>query len=166
MNIEYTNTTEDFVAFAEHCRRTSPVARRNALVQSLIAAATAFGLVAFMIRNVVFGIGAAVTAVVIYRVITPGWVGRQVRAVYAEGRNKGTVGRHKLELAPDALVEHSEAGTGTYRWDALEKIDVTDGYVFVFTSALAAHVIPARAFRTPEERNDFLDEARRRMAKA
>ena len=68
--------------------------------------------------------------------------GKQVKRMYAEGRNEGTIGRQKLRVAPSGLTNSSEQGESQINWSAVERIAETPSHIFIYISAVTAFVIP------------------------
>ncbi len=69
-------------------------------------------------------------------------------------------GKHTIVLQEKELVESSDAGHTNTWWSAVERVDQNDDYVFIFTSANAAHVIPKRSFRDVQQAKEFYELAR------
>ena len=61
---------------------------------------------------------------------------------YAEGRNVGTLGWHRLSITENGLRTESEAGLGELRFEGVERIAEAETFAFVYVSAVMALVIP------------------------
>jgi hypothetical protein len=148
--LEYVNRIEDVAAFTDHNLRTSRASRRalrtgtlsiglGALVLAFVISVTAGKPLGHAVVMGVFvgaGAGAGWRLTVVRSTLA------QTRRLYAEGRNKGTLGRHRLSLTDSTLREESEAGSSETRFDAIERIAETPSHVFVYVGAVHAHVIP------------------------
>ena len=67
---------------------------------------------------------------------------RTARRLYAEGRNVGTLGWHRLSITENGLRTESEAGLGELRFEGVERIAEGETFAFVYVSAVMALVIP------------------------
>jgi hypothetical protein len=148
--LEYVNRIEDLMTFTGHHLRTSPASRR-ALRLGTLAVGVGGLVLAFGIsviagespaRATVMGVFVGAGAAVGWRLAVVRSTLAQTRRLYAEDRNKGTLGRHRLSLTDDALREESEAGSSETRFDAIERIVETPSHVLIYVDALHAHVIP------------------------
>ncbi len=174
LSIEYDIAIPDLVAFNEfHCRR-SPVMRRQfwimqfavpALWLALAAASRAIGEDSFYRLWLPTGL-------LLGAVAWPLWFSwkyrRSLRKRVAKfiGAGQGMVGRHRLALEEDALVERTEGSETRTRWAALGEVCEDEQYVYVYTTALGAHVIPRAAFGSDAARTQFVAELERRRAQA
>lgn len=90
-------------------------------------------------------IGGAVGAGIVF-IMFPRWYRnasmKQARRLYSEGTNKNILGRQILDLDNDGLVIRSESGEEHTNWSAVERIETTPDYAFVYIGAISAHVIP------------------------
>lgn len=50
----------------------------------------------------------------------------------------------------------SELGQSTTAWKAVEKVAAVDGGIYIYTSALAAVIVPRRAFASQLEFDEFV----------
>jgi len=69
-------------------------------------------------------------------------VQRQIRKMYSEGKNADMLGEQVLELLPDGLFVRSPLSETKLLWPAVERVESTDAHLFIYTSAVGAHVIP------------------------
>lgn len=152
MQVEYENTVDDLVAFNEfHARRTGVTKKLTRLLAVALLALLALLLVLSLqggIAGATIGIvavlGLAVTALSV--VLFPRVLRRMVRAQLAQGRNTALLGSRSLAVEDDGLVERSGSAESKTRWRAVEHVASNDDYLFVYVSAVTAHVIPRRAF--------------------
>jgi hypothetical protein len=72
---------------------------------------------------------------------------RAIDALVArEQPGKGQLGRHTLVLADNGVVETTAVGETRTSWAGVDRIEQDDKYIYVYTSAAAAHIIPKRVF--------------------
>jgi hypothetical protein len=174
LSIEYDVAIPDLVAFNEfHCRRTPAMRRRFRMMQfaapalwlALAAASRVVGKDSFYRLWLPTGL-------LLCAVVWPLWFSwnyrRSLRKCVAKfiGGGQGMVGRHRLALEEDALVERTEGSETRTRWSALGEVCEDAQYVYVYISALAAHVIPRAAFGSDALRTQFVAELERLRAQA
>jgi hypothetical protein len=173
MTVEYEITPDDLIAFNlyHHCH--SPAARRQYLrswfVPALVWLLVCTGIWYFADRDrgtplrtfiellPLFG------GVPLYLVCFPWAYRRRVRKIVAamvgEGENRGLLCRHRVAISPDGIGDSCEFGQTSRAWRAVERVARNGDYAFVYTSALAAIIIPRRAFATPAEFENFVRTA-------
>lgn len=78
----------------------------------------------------------------------------------SEGQNRGVWGRHQVAISPDGITESGEFGQTSTTWRAVERVAQNGDYAFVYINALAAIIIPRRAFAAPAEFEEFVRTAR------
>lgn len=85
---------------------------------------------------------------------------REAKKLYSKGENKGFIGKHVMTLAPDELTETTEVNETKQKWSGVEKIVENDDYIFIYISALNAHIIPKRAFENESDVASFVETAK------
>jgi hypothetical protein len=146
-SVEYDTTLEDLVEFNLYHLRTSHSGRsmrsRGSFSAGLIG--LFLGVLLWMItRNMMFvvlGVGLSVLSVFLYQPIMVRTARQNARRTIADGKNKGTIGWHRLTLEETGLREDSEAGSRFTTYTSLERVAETDQLVFIYLSAINAHVI-------------------------
>ena len=112
------------------------------------------------------GVGsAAATALFWYGLI---W-GAQLAftAIYLISRkNKTLLTRHIVAVQEEAFLQQTQYGKSTTYWPGVGKAVSRPGFVGVYTSQNAAHIIPNRAFRSDSQRREFLSYATERIRRA
>lgn len=68
---------------------------------------------------------------------------------------KGQLGKHRIVLGEDGVVESTAVGESRTSWAGVERVEQNPDYIFIYTSPVAAHVIPKRAFKDAEETEAF-----------
>ena len=78
-----------------------------------------------------------------------------------ETQDKGLLGRHEVVLDDAAIRDVTAATESRTRWSAVDRVEQDEAYIFIYTSAHAACVIPKRAFADTAAAIAFHDAAMR-----
>lgn len=84
---------------------------------------------------------------------------RNILKIYSQNASKGILGAHTIVIDPEGVTERSAVGESRTTWSGVEKIDDDGQNIYLYTGPLVAHVIPKRAFRTPDDADAFLQSA-------
>jgi hypothetical protein len=168
MKIRYENTLEDLVAFNRYHCHNSPAARRERAIN--LWGGIALGLAGTAVVSAVLkepytllgGLCASALWLLVARYYSDWWTDRRARKQYGEGENKGVLGTHELELTPDSLIEKTQYGGTVTALEAIEKLDSSDRYTFIYVSAVSGYVIPHDAV-SEGSHEAFVAELRRRL---
>jgi len=110
------------------------------------------------------------SGVPIHLAIFPWWYRRKVRKIVAgmvgEGRNRGLFSRHRVTISPERVTDSSEHAQTSTAWGAVERVAAADEHAYIYTNALAAIIVPRRAFAGPSEFEQFVRAAREHHEKA
>jgi YcxB-like protein len=77
-----------------------------------------------------------------------------------EKPGKGQLGKHRIVLSGDGLVESTAVGESRTSWAGVDRIEQDRDHLFIYVSPAAAHVIPKRAFRDTQEAEAFYQFSR------
>jgi hypothetical protein len=175
MRIDYENTKDDLLAFNEHFFRTSPALQRQYRLGFAAAPLPGIGVVAAItwlrpglplwVAGLIFIVTAALF-VPFYRRQTLRTLHKTVLGTLGEGRNEGVLARHEIELIEGELRERTEVGESTHKWSGVERIELTEDFILLFTQATGGYIVPRRAFQTPAEAIAFYEEATRLWGEA
>jgi len=174
MTVEYEITKDDLSAFNLYHHRHSPTARRQYLRSWFLPAfiwllaCTAIWYLADRERGTplrtfldllpLFG------GVPIYLLYFPWAYRRKLRKIIAgmvnEGQSRGLFTRHRVIISPEGVIDASEFGQTSTAWRAVERVASADGYAYIYTNALAAIILPGRAFAGVSEFEEFVRTAR------
>lgn len=83
-----------------------------------------------------------------------------------EKPERGQLGRHRIALSEDGIVESTAVNEQRTSWAGVDRVEQNADYIFIYTSPAAAHMIPRRAFRDPQEAESFYRLALTRKASA
>jgi hypothetical protein len=78
-------------------------------------------------------------------------------------KNSTLFTRRIIEIQDDALYEETRFNKSYYYWPGILKMVKRPGYVAVYVSAHAAHIIPTRAFLNVEQRAQFVASVRNKL---
>jgi hypothetical protein len=171
MEIEYELTHDDLYAFQWRAVFASPRGRRARrtvylvwlLAVLLIAAVPAIGADGFSISrvNYTFIVIAFPIVALIQWFLERRLVRRTILQLLKEEKpGKGLLGKHRLVVSEDGVSERTAVGESRASWAGVDRIEQNPEYIFIYTSAAAAHVIPKRAFRDVQEAEDFYRRVR------
>lgn len=148
MKIRYTVALDDLIAFNRYHIGNSPAMKRQFHIFYIITPGIlllVFSCIAILEQSLGFFIVGILLAVflsfggaIYYR-----WnLGATVRKLYGEGKNKGVLGEHTLELIEDDIIAKTDVGESRSRISSLERIEASPDHAFFYTSALTAFVVP------------------------
>ena len=157
MEVRYSLTVDDYVAFQEHFATTSSAIRKQQ--EQLRAFGALFCLViALLVIGVVLSdwVGAAVVAVVAAAAVwflSPALnrrvVQRSVRAAVVNG-GAGPLGQARLTLGDAGVTEEVAGTTTTVTWEGVDRVDESSDHYYAFTAPAAAIIVPKRAPESAE----------------
>lgn len=64
----------------------------------------------------------------------------------SEGENRGLFGRRRVTISAQEVVDASELSRNSTAWRSVERVVVANEYLYIYTNALAAIILPQRAF--------------------
>jgi hypothetical protein len=70
---------------------------------------------------------------------------------------------HVIEIRDDAIYESTRFNESRFLWSGILRLVERPGYVAVYVSQHAAHVIPMRAFQSKEQRAQFISLIKEKM---
>jgi hypothetical protein len=147
MRIEYELKLRDYLLF-------------NAVHQFLsVPTQLVFGLFAafifYLTQTAESQMASAILALGSYVVM---WIGQFLFNIVflSVGKNRSLLTRHVVEIKDDALYEETKFNSSCHYWKGLVKVVNRPGFVAVYISAHAAHIIPHRAFSSVGHRKDFV----------
>jgi hypothetical protein len=166
VEVEYELTRDDLYAFQWRGVFLTPRGRRARRVPYLIwvlailifAIVPAIGADGFTISRISVGfIVVAIPIAFLFQWCLERWLIRRtiLRLLEDEKPGKGLLGRHRIVLSQDGLVESTAVGESRASWTGVDRIEQDSHNIYIYTSLAAAHVIPKRAFRDPQEADAF-----------
>ena len=175
MNIEYQNTAEDLLHLNLYHFQQSPVYRRKRVLYQfsfpVILVVGVLILVLIPSINVspllILPIGFVVVFWIVYmpRVLRRN-VTKQVEKMYLEGRVDNTICKHKLLLTPETITDKTDFGKIETPWSDVQRIVMTDRYVYIYISEILAHIVPRNIFSSDEKCKEFIETIKRYCERA
>ena len=164
MEVNYELTAADIAALTWHHAQTSPLLRRYYWLGLLLPPALylLFVLVLFgagQTSSLLFPLTFAFIYALLYPRLRRQRIDRHVRQLVGEGRNRGTLGRHRLVIGETGLVDSTEVGESKTLWAGIERVEEHGDYIFIYKSALSAYIVPKRAFRDLHQSGQFFAAA-------
>lgn len=174
MEVEYEITRDDMFAFQWRAAFTSPSARRRRwkvyatwfLALLLFASVPAIGADGFVPSRIDFTfllIAFPFVAFLQWLLERRLMRGAILRLVGQERPEGGQLGRHRVELSDGGLLERTAVGESRTSWAGVDRVEEDPQYIYIYTSAAAAHVVPKRAFAAPSGAEAFSRYARDRL---
>jgi hypothetical protein len=72
-------------------------------------------------------------------------------------KDKAILTKHIVEIQDDALYEETKYNRSYFYWNGVNKIVRRAGYIAVYVTKHMAHIIPASAFNSRNQRKEFFD---------
>lgn len=162
--IHYMVTVEDVAHLNHHHFRSSSRARKGAFLT--VAASIGMMMISLIAFSLMLGVtpGPMVIFLAIMIILTARSYARRrpnrsfvrrVKRLFEDGRNINLFGQHHMLLHHDCLEVKTPYSQGTIRWEAIERVEQDEDYIFIYTSSLNAHIINKRHFPSPEMAQAF-----------
>ncbi len=148
MKLQFDVTIDDLIEFHRHFFSTSKSVRRQRRIVIGTVTAISATTIVLTARSLPLNLRLAAAALfavffpLMLRLIHTKSLDRSVRSLLAESGTEGVVGRHTLVADESGLTEETSVNETRHAWSAVQRIDETDDYVFIFISSLQAHTIP------------------------
>ena len=169
MEVTYTTTLDDYVAFSMHMLKRSPTMRwRVGLswtvipVACWISALLLVSTVPAAAATLAFG-GLAYAGM--YPLIQHAWVTSTIRAYAKDVGVRGVIGRTTLVLADDTLTERAEAVQSVARWQDMKGVEVVGDCTYIYVTGLLAAIVPRQGFERDEDYEAVRDFALAKLAR-
>jgi hypothetical protein len=171
MELEYELTPADLYAFQWRSVFASPRGRRARrkvylywlLTLLLFSALPAIGADGFVVSrvNYTFLVIAFPIVAVVQWFLERRLVRRAILQLLKEEKpGKGLLGKHTMVVSEEGLVERTAVGESRTSWAGVDRIEQNPEYIFIYTSAAGAHVVPKRALGDRQVAEDFYRRVR------
>ncbi|MDZ4685408.1 MAG: YcxB family protein [Planctomycetaceae bacterium] len=152
MEVAYTTTLEDFVAYNLYLYRKAQLVRKPFIVvlSGLFAFVGILGLIAA--KNWAWRAYAVVALLfAFYPLIHPYWLAHQIRALVKKRGVEGLLGPTRLILTEESLMEITEAGKTERWWHNMSGIEEVGDRTFISITGLSAVILPKHGFEREED---------------
>jgi hypothetical protein len=167
VEVSYTTTLDDYVAYSVHMLKRSPSMKWQFAVGWAVLPVGCWLLAAILASRPGPAVASLAFAGVAYAVVYPlgyrKWVGASVRAYAQDLGARGVIGRITLVLDEDTLTERTEAVQSIARWRDMKGMEVVGDCTYIYVTGLLAAIIPKHGFERPEDYEAVRDFALARL---
>jgi hypothetical protein len=71
-------------------------------------------------------------------------------------KDKAILTEHIIEIQDEALYEETKYNKSFFYWNGIVKVVIRAGFVVIYVTKHMAHFIPARAFDSENQKNEFV----------
>ena len=89
---------------------------------------------------------------------------RYIRNMIKEGRVGNSFGKITIELNDKGIVETTDNGESTTKWNGIDKLGESKDYFFLYMDSLKAYIVPKRCFVNDEEKDAFINEVKSKLS--
>lgn len=164
MDIHYTITPDDMLAFNQYFYRHSKEGRVTFLVTYLLAPCIPFLIAVPHLLNprpdslpLVVGL---VLAGILMLVFFPRYLRHTMRANFQKQLGGSESATHVFRLDDHGIAISAPTGSTAFHWPTIREIVTTDEHIFFFYNARCAAILTRRAFESPDQYASFLQLAR------
>lgn len=167
LSVTFKLNPDDVQAAQWHHFRTSPTMRRNYRLLSVLALVltTALPLALTLAGwfDVWLGGGLVAGLFVVWVFQFPRsyrqGLERSTRKLLNEGRNALLQCTFRMELDEACVSVKNDLGESRVAWGAVERVEETDGHIFIILGSMTAHTIPKWAFESRRHAEEFFAAA-------
>ena len=164
MEVECELFIDDLMAFHLYHNQHSPAYRRTLLVFQCVFGILAglsvmAGLVTRSYWQALAWLAVGILLVAFAPRVLQGSVRRQVLRLYGRGESTRLIGKHRFSLTPEVMVDATERGDSRTPWGDVGRVVSTDNYLFIYTDAVLAAIVPKRSFSDDTECTEFIETA-------
>ncbi|MDG6099746.1 YcxB family protein [Alteromonas sp. ZYF713] len=145
MEVRYTNTKEDLIAFNEHHLANNKAfqkRKRLNLYISPLFLLLAFSVYGYLSDSVGFYVGGIVGAFVSYLWTLIAY--KRYAKKCADTLQKEVFCEHKVTVSEQGVSESTQNSSCHFNWDAIDKVEYNESYLFIYNTPATAFVIPKR----------------------
>ena len=161
IEVEYELTREDLFHFQKRASTATPVARRM-IRRIRVSYVVSILVVAVLMQPWLSWIAFSGFAIFCLVFVVGGFLwhrhtSRQLITEYVDDNTpeKGTLGRHRIVVDDSGLAESTAVGEERVRWPGVYRIDRDSIAFYIYTGPHKAHMIPLRAFSSPDDAERF-----------
>jgi len=157
MKIEYKNKFSDIFLFNAIHQILSPVVQLFLLIIT-------FGIMFMELRYYQSGLFRAIMIGLIVYIAM--WVIQLIfNMLYLYSKkDKAILTKHIIEIQDDALYEETKFNRSFFYWNGIYKIVRRPGFIGIYVTKHMAHIIPASAFKSENERSEFFNGIKEKLS--
>jgi hypothetical protein len=164
--IEFERKLDDMIQFNLFHLAHSPSSQRQIWIMRFLTALLVFPLIQSLIylanhslnlSDYVISFLCGILMFIGYPYINQAFTVRSLRKMLGEGENTTMLGRCTISLTPEGIFSKTANSEGKLNWTTVQKTVQNDHYIFMYTGAVNAIVIPKKAFATDKSQEEFLD---------
>ncbi|WP_027409753.1 YcxB family protein [Anoxybacteroides tepidamans] len=164
MEIRYRLTEEDYINFNLFHVRNSKAAQRTLNMQRFVTPII-FPLLAYVFSKIgnLSLLGLLTTFFImglLWIVFYPNYfyrvVARNAKRMIRDGNNEGLVGEHHLVMTEEGVVDSTSCGETKVSWSGIKDFKESEGYFYLYNSAVSACIIPKRDVEDVEETRTYI----------
>lgn len=171
MKLEYNLIKDDYIAFNMHHIETSPTIRKTLLIQQY-GVALVFLVIPYFFSRI--SGTPMLLSYIVYGAVFLAWIlyypkyfmavtKRRTLKMIDEGDNSSIYGMQSITLTDKGIEQESNTGESRTAWHAIERIDETREYIYIYIGTMNAYLVPNRAFDDDAQRAEFLRILREKM---
>lgn len=145
VDIKYTNTKEDLLAFNEHHLANSEIYQRRRVINLYVTpfvVLLAFCVLAIFSEKTSYYGGGLLGAFASY--LWAFFAYKRYARKCSEVFQKEVFCEHRVVISDAGVSESTANSRSQFTWDALEKIESNENYIFIYNTPATAFVIPKR----------------------
>ncbi len=169
MEVSYTTTVDDYVAYNMHAIKRSPSLKRRLVLGWLFVPLWCWIGAALLFDGNPTPAAVLAAAGVVYAVIHPfvqrASITSAFRAYAQDLGVQGVIGRIHLTLENDTFTERTELVQSVARWRDMRGVEVVGDCTYIYVTGLLAAIVPRRGFENPEDYDAVRDFAVAKLGK-
>jgi len=165
MKINYDLTKEDYLEFNMHHISKTKSIKTTLFIERFIISIM-FILVPFMMKpknDIPFAIFFMpfiiiyIGWIVLFPKYFKGSIKRRLERMLNKEENKSLFGPQQLSITDVGIFEFDNLEKSKVTMKDVERVEVTEDYIYIYISEMNAYIIPHRAFKTLSEKNEIID---------
>lgn len=166
-------TKQDYVDFNLFHLAHSKTGKKALFIQRYIISII-FLIAPFVLQNVLdtpfwYLVGGFVLAYILWVIFYPRRfkrnVAKQVEKMIDEGKNVSLIGNNDIIIDEEGIERINDKSQTKNDWASVESIEQSDDHIFIYVSAISAHIVPKRAFEDKAGESQFVKQVEEYITK-
>lgn len=166
-SVDVENTTADLIEFQRFHLTRSPMVRRQRARMNVLYSLFVVGGLLMLILDwrrgatvsdllpLILIITAVIAVAVVIRLTYYWRLAWSLKRMLREGRNERRLQKRRISIDAEGLRTEDSGGNSATRWFAVEKVVTTPTAIYIYESALSAHILPRREFANDMAFDEF-----------